>query len=133
VSLIILILVFLIAAIIPGYKAFALSMQSKTRGSTGDADFWYLVHSNVMAVIGNLVVVVPLLKRSWFLPAYGLMWAFLSIGLAFAVISIIIYPFLDPGWSSMLAFFASIVSAASVLIMTQATARKVDRVKIKSD
>jgi hypothetical protein len=133
VSLIILILVFLIAAIIPGYKAFALSMQSKTRGSTEDARFWYLIHSNVMAVIGNLVVVIPLLKRSWFLPAYSLMWALFSTGLAFAVISVAIYPLLNPGWSSMLAFFASIASSASVLIMIQATTGKVDRVKVKSD
>jgi peptidoglycan/LPS O-acetylase OafA/YrhL len=133
VSLTILILVFLIAAIIPGYKAFALSMQNKTRGSTGDADFWYLIHRNVMVVIGNLVVVVPLLKRSWFLPAYSLMWALFSTGLACAVISVAMYPFLNPGWSSMLTFLASMASAASVLVMTQATAGKVDRVKIKSD
>ena len=33
----------------------------------------------------------------------------------------------------MLAFFASIASAASVLIMTKAFAGKVDRVKVKSD
>jgi len=128
-----LILVFLIAAIIPGYKAFALSMQDAAVGSTGDADFWYLIQSSIMAVMGNIIMVVPLLKKSWFSPAYGLMWAFFALGLVFAVISVILYPLVNPGWSSMVAFFASIASAASVLIMTQATAREGGRVKVKSD
>jgi len=128
-----LILVFLIAAIIPGYKAFALSMQDAAVGSTSDADFWYLIQSSIMAVMGNIIMVVPLLKKSWFSPAYGLMWAFFALGLVFAVISVILYPLVNPGWSSMVAFFASIASAASVLIMTQATAREGGRVKVKSD
>jgi len=128
-----LILVFLIAAIIPGYKAFALSMRDEAVGSTEDADFWYLIQSSIMAVMGNIIMVVPLLKKSWFSPAYGLMWAFFALGLVFAVISVILYPLVNPGWSSMVAFFASIASAASVLIMTQATAREGGRVKVKSD
>jgi hypothetical protein len=132
-TLIALILLFLIAAIIPGYKAFALSMQGRAVGSTGDADFWYLVQNSIMAVMGNIIMVVPLLKKSWFSPAYGIMWAFFGLGLAFAVISVILYPLVNPGWSFMVAFFGSIASAAPVLIMTQATAKEGNRVKMKSD
>jgi predicted ferric reductase len=126
-------LVFLIGAIIPGYKAFAISMQANSPGSYGDADFWYLIQSSIMAILGNVVMVVPLLKKSWFSPAYSLMWTFFALGLTFAIISIIIYPLLNTGWSSMVSFFGSIASAASVLVITQATSKEVNRGKVKTD
>ncbi|EMD86328.1 hypothetical protein COCC4DRAFT_135016 [Bipolaris maydis ATCC 48331] len=132
-TLIALILLFIIVAIIPGYKAFALSMQDSAVGSIGDADFWYLIQSSIMAVMGNVIMVVPLLKKSWFSPAYGLMWGFFALGLAFAIVAVIIYPLLNPGWSYMVAFFGSIASVASVLIMTQATAREETKAKVKTD
>lgn len=133
VILIALILLFLIGSIIPGYKGFAISMQSSSSGSTGDADFWYLIQSSIMAVLGNIVMVVPLLKKSWFSPAYSLMWTFFMLGLAFSIISIIIYPLINTGWSSMVSFFGSIASATSVLVMTQATSKGVNRDKVKTD
>lgn len=129
-----LILVFLTAAIVPGYKAFAISMQSSTSGSTDDADFWYLVQNSIMAVMGNIIMVVPLLGRSWFSPAYGLMWMFFTVGMIFAVTAIAIYPFCNTGWSSMVSFFGSVASAASVLVMTQAGRMDENRApKIKPD
>lgn len=108
-------------------------MQDSAVGSIGDADFWYLIQSSIMAVMGNVIMVVPLLKKSWFSPAYGLMWGFFALGLAFAIVAVIIYPLLNPGWSSMVAFFGSIASVASVLIMTQATAREETKAKVKTD
>lgn len=114
VILVALILVFLIGAIIPGYKAFAISMQSRSPGSTGDADFWYLIQSSIMAVLGNIVVIVPLLKKSWFSPAYSLMWTFFMLGLAFSIISIIIYPLINTGWSSMVSFFGSLLHSLPI-------------------
>jgi hypothetical protein len=100
-------------------------MQTSSPGSTSDADFWYLIQSSIMSVMGNIVMVIPLLRRHWLTPAYNLMWVFFALGLFFALISILIYPFLNPGWSSMIAFFGSVASAAAVLVMTQATARQV--------
>ncbi|EUC42962.1 hypothetical protein COCMIDRAFT_28472 [Bipolaris oryzae ATCC 44560] len=132
-TLIALILLFIIVATIPGYKAFALSMQDSAVGSIGDADFWYLIQSSIMAVMGNVIMVVPLFKKSWFSPAYGLMWGFFALGLTFAIVAVIIYPLLNPGWSSMVAFFGSIASVASVLIMTQATAREGTKTKVKTE
>lgn len=131
--LVALILVFLVGAIIPGYKAFALSMQRSGPGSTEDAEFWYLIQSSIMAVLGNVVTVVPLLKKSWLSPAYSLMWTFFMFGLAFSAISIIIYPLVNTGWSAMVSFFGSIASAASVLVMTQATSKTANRAKVKSE
>ena len=130
-TLIALILVFIIAAIIPGYKAFALSMHNSAVGTTGEADFWYQVQNSIMAVMGNIVMVVPLVRKSWFSPAYGLMWAFFALGAVFAVMSVVLYPLLNPGWSSMVSFFGSIASVASVLVMTQATVREGGSRKVK--
>ncbi|KAJ5160162.1 uncharacterized protein N7482_007166 [Penicillium canariense] len=123
VGLIALILIFLIAAVVPGYKAFSISMKSSAPGSFHDAEFMYLIQSSLMSVLGNLVMVIPLLKKSLFSPAYGTMWMFFTLGLLFAIISIVIYPFINTGWSSMVAFFSSIASVASVLVMTQDAAR----------
>lgn len=127
----VLILMFLIAAIIPWSKAFAISWKAGGKGSTEDADFWYLIQSSIMSVLGNLIMVVPLMKKSWLSPAYSMMWLFFSLGLVLAAVSIAIYPFCNTGWSSMAAFFGSIASVSSVLVMTQATAREADRFKVK--
>lgn len=48
------------------------------------------------------------------------MWMFFTLGLAFAATAVVMYPFFNPGWSSMISFFGSVASAASVLVMTQA-------------
>jgi len=106
-------------------------MKSDETGSTGDADFWYLVQSSIMSVLGNLISIVPLLKKVWFSPAYNVMWLFFTLGLAFAAASISIYPFLNPGWSSIVSFLGSISSVASVLVITQATGK--DKGKVKMD
>jgi len=84
--------------------------------------------------MGNIVMVIPLLRKHWLAPAYKLMWIFFALGLVFAIISILVYPFFYPGWSSMIAFFGSVTSAAAVLVMTQATARQVTPItKFKKD
>jgi len=125
-----LIMLFLIGAILPGYKAFAISMKSNDTGSTGDADFWYLVQSSIMSVLGNLISVIPLLKKFWFSPAHNVMWLFFMLGLAFSAVSISIYPFLNTGWSSIVSFLGSICSVASVLVITQATGKDTRKVKM---
>lgn len=127
------ILFFLIAAILPGYKAFAISMKSNEPGSVEDADFWFLIQSSIMSVLGSLVMVLPLLKKSWFCPAYTTMWIFFFAGVVFAVLSIVIYPRCNTGWSSVLSFFGSVASISSVLAMTQATAREGLQPKVKED
>lgn len=132
VVLIALILLFLTAAIVPGYKAFSIPVKSSPPGSMGDADFWYLIQSSIMSVLGSLTMLIPLIKRSWFSPAYSAMWIFFTLDMSFAIIAIVIYPPVNTGWSSMVAFFGSIASVASVLLMTQAAAKDVPR-KIKDD
>lgn len=33
------------------------------------------------------------------------MWMFFTLGLAFAATAVVMYPFFNPGWSSMISFF----------------------------
>ena len=127
------ILFFLIAAILPGYKAFSISMKNNETGSVEDADFWFLIQSSIMSVLGSLVMVLPLLKKSWFCPAYTTMWILFFSGVVFAVLSIAIYPLYNTGWSSVLSFFGSVASIFSVLAMTQTTAREAFDSKVKKD
>lgn len=126
-------LLLLAAAIIPGYKGFAISSLENSVGSTADADFWYLIQSNIMAVLGSFVMVIPLFRESWFSPAYSLMWTFVTLGFVFSVVSIVIYPFFNTGWSALVAFLGSIMSASSVMVMTQANAKDVAMGKVKKE
>jgi hypothetical protein len=86
-----------------------------------------------MAVLGNIIMVIPLLREPWFSPTYALVWTFTTLDLDFSVLSIAFNPFVNPGWSSMASFFGSIASLASVLVVTQTTARDVTRRKVKAN
>lgn len=121
---------FLMTAMIPGSKAFHISMETKGPGKTSDADFWYLIQSSIMNILGNLTAIVPLLRGSWMSPAHTLTWAFFFVAAVCSIISVTIYPLCNPGWSSMTSFFATAFSASSVLTMALMTARHVrnDRV-----
>lgn len=71
-----------------------------------------------MAVLGNFVMVILLFRSSWFSPAYSLMWTFFALGLIASVMSVALYPFLNTGWSSLIAFLAFTIPASSILVMT---------------
>jgi hypothetical protein len=128
-----LIILFFIGAVVPGYQGFAISMRTAGAGSTEDADFWYIIQSSIMAILGNLMIVAPLLRKPWFSGIYSTMWIFFGLGCAFNALAIINYPFLNAGWSSMFAFFGSVASTASVLIITQSTGKEIGQAKVKKD
>lgn len=90
-------LVFLTAAVVPGYKGFAISMQENSKGSTADADFWYLIQSNIMAVLENFAMVIPPVRKSWSSPAYTRIWIFFTAGLVFSVPFFAIFPTFNTG------------------------------------
>lgn len=108
-------------------------MSENSVGPTADADFWYLIQSNIMAVLGSPIMVIPLFRSSWFSPANSLMWTFSISGLIASVVSIAVYPLLNTGWSSLIAFLESIMSASSVMVVTQASARASVVEKVKQD
>lgn len=115
---------FNILAFIPGYRGFAISAQSHENGTTNDADFYYLMQSSIMSVLGNFAAALPLLQSARISGPCYFFWAFSAMGLLSAVLSVVIYPYTNTGWSSVVSFVGSVASAASVLVLTVATARE---------
>jgi len=126
--LITLVFVFLAGAIVPGYKSFSISMKEDSKpGTYADSNFWGLVQSSIMAVMANVVTILPHVHKSWLSPAYSLMWFFFISGIVCALVSMGLYLLCSPAWSSVLSFLGSMASAACVLVFTQATAREASR------
>lgn len=115
---------FIILAFIPGYQGFAISAQSHENGSTNDSDFYYLMQGSIMSVLGNFATALPLLQSTRISGTSYFFWAFSAMGLFSAVLSVAIYPFANTGWSSVVSFIGTVASAASVLVLTVATARE---------
>lgn len=119
-----LVFIFLAGAVIPGYKAFSISLKNgNIPGTTEDSNFWNLVQSSIMSVMANVVTVVPHLRKSWLSPVYTLVWFFFLCGLVFSLLAIGLYPVCNPAWSSVSSFLGAIASTASVLVFTQVTSR----------
>ena len=117
-----LIFAFMMLALVPFVKGFATSISSPERGTTTDADYWYLIQNSIMIVLGNIVTVLPLLSGRWFSARYLVMWVWFVVGLLLAGLSVVIYPLCNTGWSSLLALFSSLASFAAALELTQAMA-----------
>ncbi|KAG8158416.1 hypothetical protein KVR01_011538 [Diaporthe batatas] len=117
-------ILFVILAFIPGYQGFAISTQRHEIGATSDSDFYYLIQSSIMSVLGNFATALPLLQSG---PTSGpsiFFWVFSAMGLFSAVLAVVIYPLATTGWSSVVSFIGNVASAASLLVLTVATARE---------
>lgn len=124
-----LVLFFLILAIAPGYKGFAISWKENQIGTIQDADFWYLCQSSTMSILESFTTALPLLQRYTYKRALIVFLFFFAVGFVAAVVSIIIYPGYNTGWSALISFLGSIASASSVLVLTQATVQDVNGVQ----
>lgn len=82
-----------------------------------------------MSVLGSLASALPLLQRYTYKRALIVFLFFFVVGFGAAVVSIIIYPGYNTGWSSLISFLGSIASASSVLVLTQATVQDVNGVQ----
>lgn len=115
---------FIILAFIPGYMGFAISEQSDENGKVTDADFYFLMQSTLMSVLGNFATALPLLPSLRASGSSNYFWAFAVLGMLSAIVSVIIYPFINTGWSAMVAFVGTVASATSILVLVVATARR---------
>lgn len=118
------------AAMIPGYVGFSLTFSpSPPTSPHHDADFYFLLQSSIMTVLGNIIAIIPLLKKSWFESAYMLMWCSFGLSFVLAGASLVLYVFAGSGWSSVASFLSSVASVAAVLVVTQATGKETGKVK----
>lgn len=113
---------FIILAFVPGYKGFAVSEQSDEKGKVTDADFYFLVQSSLMSVLGNFATALPLLPSLRSSGPSRYFWAFAVLGMLSALVSVIMYPFTNTGWSAVVAFVGTVASATSTLVLAVATA-----------
>ena len=125
ITFIALIALFFIASLIPGYKAFSISINTPGTGSISDADFWNLLQSSVIAVLGSLMSMVSLMRGSCFSAAYTVTWALCCCGCACAIIAASVYPFCNTAYSSSISYFGSVFSLMAVLATTQVVPRVV--------
>lgn len=102
-------------------KGFAMSMTEEEVGSTGDPAFWYTCQSSVIFLLGILTTALSAIRKDIYRQTRVLYWSFFFAGLGLSVISVIIYPVFNKGWSALTSFLASVMAAASALVLTQGT------------
>jgi hypothetical protein len=103
-------------AAIPGYKAWQYSPRRP--GTVFDADFWFLVQSSMMQLIGLLTIIIPLAlsgrlrTQQWF-------WTWLLVGVSFScsIAPVPAYLYFPKEWSTTIAFLGS---AAQAFVTLQA-------------
>jgi hypothetical protein len=128
----------LVLALPPFAVGFHLAGTKGGVGSFQDADFWFLIQGNIMSTLGSVLMVVPMLRGSWFSLVYLSVWLMLGGGLVCSIESVAIFTHVHTGWSSAFVLFGSMLSTWAVLIMAQGEgsmgqeAEKVE-VKVKAD
>ena len=127
-----LIALFFATSLVPGYKAFSIAINVPEIGSISDADFWNLLQSSVISVLGSLMSVIPLMRGSCFSAAYTVTWVLWGAGCACAIISAVIYPFCNTAYSSAVSYFGSVFSLMAVLATTQVVPKPVVSVDDKT-
>ncbi|KAK6538400.1 hypothetical protein TWF694_011277 [Orbilia ellipsospora] len=112
----VMVLFLVILAAIPGYKAWQYS--SRQAGTIYDADFWFLVQSCMMQLIGLFTIILPLaLAGKLQIRQWVWTWVLFGIGIACGIAPIPMYLRWPTEWSATVAFLGS---AAQAFITLQA-------------
>ena len=88
-------------------------------GSTSDAEFWWLISGTMLAILGNIFSLIPLLKLTRQSLAYQVAWALIVISCLLGITAITVYPFVNKAWSSLLTTMSACFANAAVFISTQ--------------
>ncbi|KAK8060654.1 hypothetical protein PG996_010584 [Apiospora saccharicola] len=100
-------------------RYWAMGDEEGAIGLTTEADFMWLIASNLMALFGNLFSILPLLKLTRGSIKYQLAQAGLWISVALGIASIASYCFLNKCWSSLMSFFSNFFAISAVYVSTQ--------------
>jgi hypothetical protein len=114
------------------YLAWSHSDYSAGPGSAKDADFWWLVQSTIMQVLGLLTLSVPIWQGSK-LPSQNWFWTWLFIGIASlaTIVAVPLYLYAPVAYSSTLVFVATACQAFVVLQLALAANVAMGSEKIK--
>lgn len=95
---------------------FALGFAAKNAmGTRSDAGFWYKISSGIFTITANLATIVQLTQGSRFSKQYMFVWIWFFLGVLCAIASVVIYPFCNTAWSSLLSFIATIAGFGATL------------------
>lgn len=124
-----LLVLFLSASFIPAAMGFsgyykAGSSSKDAMGSVSDPDFYWLISDTLMATLGNLYSIIPLLKLTRGSEIYWVSWGFWFFSIIMGVASIATYAFINKCWSSTFSSSCTLFAITSVFASTLATARK---------
>jgi hypothetical protein len=105
----------------------AWSHSDYIAGSAKDADFWWLVQSTIMQVLGLLTLSVPIWQGSK-LPSQNWFWTWLFIGIAAlaTILAIPLYLYAPVAYSSTLVFLATASQSFVVLQLALAAGVAMD-------
>jgi drug/metabolite transporter (DMT)-like permease len=111
-----------ILAVIPG--ALGWTHSPHVPGTKDDADFYFLIQTSLMQLLGLLTLTLPLLVRLRH-PSQPWYWTWFFVGASFAcsVAATVLYLYIPTEWSFTVSFLAS---AAQVFVILQ-TVFLVDR------
>ncbi|KAK7926791.1 hypothetical protein PG985_003789 [Apiospora marii] len=116
-------IVFFALAIIPACIGFArywsMGDEEGVIGISTDADFMWLIASNLLALLGTLFAIIPLFKLTRGSVKHQLAQAGLWLSVALGIASIASYCFVNKCWSSLLSFFSNFFAISAVYSSTQ--------------
>lgn len=115
-------------AMLPGMIAFGKAAAEDQTGSAGDSDYFVTIRDAIMAVLGVILAVVPLMQHGRLnssLVITTLLFSGLSVALA--VTSVAIYTKVHRGYSSLGGFFAQFFAIVSLTMLSLEGARIVVR------
>ena len=83
-------------------------------GNHHDMDFWFIVQSSAMALLGYFTAMFPLYQRSWGSP-WQWSLGFCVVGATSSLVAIPAFLLAPPFWSSALLFFGTVSQAVMTL------------------
>jgi FtsH-binding integral membrane protein len=100
-----------VASMVP--MIFAWQRSSNSTGSTADVDFWLLIQTSVLQLLGLFTTIYPMPKHS---TATAWLWAivFTVLGSVCVFAAIPVYLYISTMWSA----FSSFIGSAAQLSMT---------------
>ncbi|KAK8128760.1 hypothetical protein PG984_009868 [Apiospora sp. TS-2023a] len=100
-------------------RYWAMGDKEGAIGLSTEADFMWLIASNLLALLGNVFSILPLLKLTRGSIKHHLAHAGLWISVALGIASIASYCFLNKCWSSLMSFFSNFFAISAVYFSTQ--------------
>ncbi|KAF2007476.1 hypothetical protein P154DRAFT_517187 [Amniculicola lignicola CBS 123094] len=110
----------------------AWKLDAPTPGTTHDSDFWTLVQSSVMQLLGLFTAIYPLYKRSSGPPW---VWALIltTTGAICSIAAIPMFLYVGSFWSSVVSFFGIAAQAVVILQLSLLAVQASVKPRIKKD